>query len=129
MLSVLTLALAPTFFVMLLGYGAGRTGHINNMHVTELNIVVISYCLPAALFVATASAKWSDLTAQWPILLSLGIAMMGIYFLWYAYQRLARKQNSSEAALQSLAVGQPNFAAAAFPVITALFGQSHLSTV
>lgn len=129
MLSVLALALAPTFFVMLLGYGAGKTGHINNMHVTELNIVVISYCLPASLFVATACSKWSDLVAQWPILLSLGIAMMGIYLLWYAYQRIARKQSSSEAALQSLAVGQPNFAAAAFPVITALFGPSHLSTI
>jgi len=129
MLSVLALALAPTFFVMLLGYVAGRTGHINNMHVAELNIVVMSYCLPAALFVATASSKWSDLAAQWPILLSLGAVMLGVYVLWYAYQRLARKRDSSEAALQSLAVGQPNFAAAAFPVITALFGASHLSTV
>jgi malonate transporter len=129
MLSILALALAPTFFVLLLGYGAGQTGHINNMHVAELNIVVISYCLPASLFVATATSKWPDLIAQWPILLSLGIDMMGIYALWYAYQRLARQQDSSEAALQALAVGQPNFAAAAFPVITALFGASHLSTV
>lgn len=129
MLSVLALALVPTFFVMLLGYGAGKTGHINNMHVTELNIVVMSYCLPASLFVATASSKWSDLTAQWPILLSLGIVMMGVYLFWYIYQRWARKHNSSEAALQSLAVGQPNFAAAAFPVFTALFGADHLSTV
>ncbi|WP_343712708.1 AEC family transporter [Inquilinus sp.] len=129
MLSALALALSPTFFVMLLGYSAGRTGHINNMHVTELTIVVMSYCLPASLFVATASSKWSELTNQWPVLLSLGIVMMGIYLLWYAYQRLARGQDSSEASLQSLAVGQPNFAAAAFPVITALFGASHLSTV
>src|SRR3569833_3371359 len=55
--------------------------------------------------------------------------MMGIYLAWYAYQRWARHQDSTEAALQALAVGQPNFAAAAFPVITALFGASHLSTV
>jgi malonate transporter and related proteins len=129
MLSVLSLSLAPTFFVMSLGYGAGKTGHINNMHVTELNTVVMSYCLPASLLVATASSKWSDLTSQWPILLSLGITMMAVYLVWYAYQRWGRKQDSSEAALQSLAVGQPNYAAAAFPVITALFGPEHLSTV
>jgi predicted permease len=30
MISVLTLALAPTFFVMLLGYTAGRAGIVNN---------------------------------------------------------------------------------------------------
>ncbi|MEI6001964.1 AEC family transporter [Paraburkholderia bengalensis] len=129
MLSVLALALAPTFFVMLLGYAAGKTGHINNLNVKELNTVVMSYCLPASLFVATATTRWSDLIAQWPILLSLTITMMGVYILWYAYQRWARQQNSSEAALQALAVGQPNYAAAAFPVITALFGAEHLSTV
>jgi malonate transporter len=129
MLSVLSLALAPTFFVMALGYGAGKTGHINNLHVKELNTVVMSYCLPASLFVATATTKWSDLIAQWPILLSLSITMMGVYLLWYVYQRWARRQSSSEAALQALAVGQPNYAAAAFPVITALFGAEHLSTV
>jgi malonate transporter len=129
LLSVLALALAPTFFVMLLGYVSGKTGYINNAHVGELNIVVMSFCLPASLFVATASSRWSDLTAQWPILLSLAIVMMGIYVLWYGYERLARKQDSSESALQALAVAQPNFAAAAFPVITALFGVNHLSTV
>jgi malonate transporter len=129
MVSILSLALAPTFFVMILGYVAGRTGHINNMHVTELNIVVLSYCLPASLFVATATSKWADLTAQWPILLSLAIVMMGIYMVWYVYERRIRRQDSSESALQALAVGQPNFGAAAFPVITALFGTNHLSTV
>ncbi|TCR70984.1 AEC family transporter [Rhizobium sp. BK376] len=129
MLPILALALGPTFFVMLLGYAAGKTGHINNMHVGELNIIVMSYCLPASLFVATASSKWADLTAQWPILVSLAIVMMGIFGFWYLFQRKAMKRDSSEAALQALAVGQPNFAAAAFPVITALFGADHLSTI
>jgi predicted permease len=55
MISVLTLALAPTFFVMLLGYTAGRAGIVNNMHVAELNTVVMGYALPASLLVATAS--------------------------------------------------------------------------
>jgi malonate transporter len=67
---------------MLLGYGAGRTGNVNNMHVAELNTVVMGYALPASLFVATASTKWSILTAQWPVLLSLSIVMMGTYLPW-----------------------------------------------
>ena len=129
MTSVLLLALAPIFFVMLLGYTAGRVGTVDNMHVAELNTIVMSYALPAALFVATASTKWSVLTAQWPVLVSLAVVMMGTYLLWYGYERRVRKQDSSEAALQALAVGQPNYAAAAFPVITALFGTEHLSTI
>ncbi|GJH13257.1 AEC family transporter [Caballeronia novacaledonica] len=129
MFSVLALALAPTFFVMALGYGAGKSGHIDNSNVRNLNIIVMSYCLPASLFVATATTRWSELLSQWPILLSLSITMMGVYVTWYAYQRWARHQTSTEAALQALAVGQPNYAAAAFPVISALFGVEHLSTV
>jgi hypothetical protein len=35
MISVLALALVPTFFVMLLGYTAGRVGIVNNMHVMK----------------------------------------------------------------------------------------------
>lgn len=129
MITVLSLALAPTFFVMLLGYVAGRSGNIDNKHVRELNIVVMNYCLPSSLFVATASTPWADLIAQWPVLLSSAIVMMGTYLMWYGYQRGMRGQTSSEAALQALAVGQPNYAAAAFPVITALFGADHLSTI
>src|ERR1700754_4751999 len=129
MTSLLLLALAPTFFVMLLGYSAGRLRIVNNMHVAELNIVVMSYALPAALFLAVASTEWSALVAQWALLLSLAVMMMVTYAAWYLYQRLGRKQDPGEAALQSLAVGQPNFAAAGFPVIAALVGPGHLSTV
>jgi len=129
MTSVLLLALAPTFFVMLLGYSAGRLRVVNNMHVAELTIVVMTYALPAALFLAVALTKWSVLVAQWALLLSLAVMMMVTYAVWYFYQRLGRKQDSGESALQSLAVGQPNFAAAGFPVITALVGPGHLSTV
>jgi malonate transporter len=129
MTSVLLLALAPTFFVMLLGYTAGRAGIVNNMHVAELNTVVMAYALPASLFVATASTSRSVLIAQRPILVSLALVMMGTYVLWYWYERKIRQQDSSEAALQALAVGQPNFAAAGLPVITTLFGNEHASTV
>ena len=129
MTSVLLLALAPTFFVMLLGYSAGRLRIVNNMHVAELNIVVMTYALPTALFLAVASTKWSALVAEWALPLSLAVMMMVTYAVWYLYQRLGRKQDSGESALQSLAVGQPNFAAAGFPVITALVGPGHLSTV
>jgi malonate transporter and related proteins len=129
MIFVLTLALAPTFFVMLLGYTAGRAGIVNDMHVAELNTVVMGYALPASLLVATASTPRSALIAQWPVLVSLAAVMMGTYVLWYGYQRSMRKQDPSESALQALAVGQPNFAAAGLPVITALFGADQAATV
>src|SRR6476619_835275 len=115
MISVLTLALAPTFFVMLLGYTAGRAGIVNNMHVAELNTVVLGYALPASLLVATASKPRSPHIDQWPVLVSLTSVMMGTYVFWYGYQRSMRKQDPSASALQATAVGQLNFAAACLP--------------
>src|SRR5260370_28214385 len=122
MVSVLTLGLAPTFFVMLLGYTAGRVGIVNNMHVAELNTVVMGYALPASLLVATASTPRSALIAQWPVLVSLAAVMMATYVFWYGYQRITRKQDPSESALQALAVRPATFASAGLPVVPSLFG-------
>ena len=47
-------ALVPVFFVMCLGYFAGRRGMIDNRNVAALNVLVLDFALPAALFVATA---------------------------------------------------------------------------
>ena len=43
-------ALVPVFFVMFLGYLAGARGIIDNRHVASLNVLVMTFALPAALF-------------------------------------------------------------------------------
>jgi predicted permease len=50
------LALAPIFFVLALGYGAGRLRVVDNKNVDSLNAVVMNFSLPASLLEATASA-------------------------------------------------------------------------
>ena len=52
---VIFTALAPMFFVMVLGYVAGRMRTIDNHYVDEINALVMDFALPASLFVATAS--------------------------------------------------------------------------
>jgi malonate transporter and related proteins len=61
MAHVILMALAPIFFVMALGFFAGRMRAINNHHVDELNALVMNFALPASLFVATASAPRSEM--------------------------------------------------------------------
>jgi malonate transporter len=66
---------------------------------------------------------------QWPLLVTLVVAMMLIYPLWYLLQRRALRRSVSESAMQSLTVALPNFAAAGLPIVTALLGPDHIVPV
>jgi malonate transporter len=81
MTHVLLNALVPIFAVMGLGYFAGWIRDVDNHHVAELNALVMDFAVPAALFVATASASRHVLLTQWPLLLALIIPMLGVYAL------------------------------------------------
>ncbi len=60
MANAILMALAPVFFVLALGYGAGKLRIIDNSRVDGFNALVMDFALPAALFVATASAPRSE---------------------------------------------------------------------
>ena len=77
MLHVIFMALAPIFFVMVLGFVAGRMRTIDNHHVGELNALVMDFALPASLFVATASAPRGEMIAQGSLFAILGAVMLG----------------------------------------------------
>jgi malonate transporter len=128
-MAVIMMALVPIFFVLLLGYFAGKCRIVDNAHVGELNTVVMSYAIPASLFVATAATPRRTMMMQWPVLVILGGAMMLVYPLWYLLQRRVLRRSSSEAALQALTVSFPNYAAAGLPVALALLGPDRLVPV
>ena len=52
MIYIIVHALAPIFVIMLLGFWAGKAGMVNNKDVSLLNIFVMDFALPAALFSA-----------------------------------------------------------------------------
>ena len=123
MTHVLLNALLPIFAVMALGYLAGWVRDIDNHHVAELNALVMDFALPASLFVATATTSRSLLLAQWPALVVLIVSMLALYALGYWMQRRLFGLVSSEASVQTLTVGLPNYAAG-LPLIAAVFGPS-----
>ena len=119
---VILMALAPIFFVMALGYVAGRMRTIDNHHVGELNALVMDFALPASLFVATASTQRSEMIAQGPLFAILGVAMLLPYLLWYLWQRRFSRASTAESAVQALTVALPNYAAAGLPIAAAIIG-------
>jgi malonate transporter len=64
MSNAIVMALAPVFFVLLLGYAAGKFHIVDNHHVDGFNALVMNFALPASLFAATASASRSQMIEQ-----------------------------------------------------------------
>jgi malonate transporter and related proteins len=125
MSAILLNSLLPIFAVMALGYFAGWVRDIDNQHVGELNALVMDFALPASLFVATATTPRATLFAQWPLLLTLAVAMLALYALSYWMQRRLFALGSTEASVQALTIAFPNYAAAGLPLIAAVFDASH----
>jgi malonate transporter len=129
MTHVLLNALVPIFAVMGLGYFAGWIRDVDNHHVAELNALVMDFAVPAALFVATASASRHMLLTQWPLLLALIIPMLGVYAVSYWMERRLFGLTPAPASVQALTIAFPNFAAAGLPLIAAVFAASQLIDV
>jgi malonate transporter len=122
MIHVILMALVPVFFVMALGYAAGRTRTIDNQHVGMLNTLVMSFAVPASLFLATASAPRKEMMEQGSLFAVLGAVMLAIYFLWYLFQRRFSRTPRGEAAAQALTVAFPNVAGVGLPIASAILG-------
>ena len=115
-------ALAPVFFVMAIGYGAGRLRVINGTQIEGLNALVMDFALPASLFLATASASRSQMLEQVPLFAVLGVVMLLLYFGWYFLARTSYKVSRADASLQALTIAFPNLAGVGLPVMYAVIG-------
>jgi len=122
MTHAILMALAPLFFVMALGYAAGKARKIDNHHVGGLNSLTMEFALPASLFVAMASAPRSEIFAEVPLFLLLSTVMLAIYVGWYACARRFLAADPADAALQALTVAFPNLAGVGLPIAAAVLG-------
>jgi malonate transporter and related proteins len=115
-------ALVPVFFVMFLGYFAGARRIIDNQHVSSLNVLVMTFALPAALFVAVAQTSRSGLAENGKLVLVLVISMLVIFGITFALNQYVFRLSPGENAVHSLSVGFPNFAAVGLPLLGSVMG-------
>ena len=73
-------ALAPIFVIMLLGFWAGKAKMVDNKNVSLLNIFVMDFALPAALFSATVQTPWAGIVAQSPLIVVLTGLAICLYY-------------------------------------------------
>src|SRR4030095_12461741 len=108
MSNAIVMALAPVFFVLALGYAAGKLRVVDNHQVDGLNALVMDFALPASLFVATASAPRIEMFAQAPLFAILGGVMLLVYLAWYFFVLATSKVSKSDASLEALTIAFPN---------------------
>jgi predicted permease len=115
-------ALVPVFFVMFLGYFAGARRIIDNQHVASLNVLLMTFVLPVALFVGVAQTSRSGLEENGKLFLVLVISMLVTFGITFALNHYVFGLSPGENAVQSLSVGSPNFAAVGLPLLGSVMG-------
>ena len=66
-------ALVPVFFVMFLGYFAGARRIIDNQRIASLNVLLMTFALPVALFVGVAQTSRSGLEENGELVFVLAV--------------------------------------------------------
>ena len=114
--------LVPVFFVMFLGYFAGARRIIDNQQVASLTALVMTFALPAALFVGVAQTSRNGLEENGRLVLVLVISMLVIFGITFAINHYVFRLSPGENAVQSFSVGFPNFAALGLPLLGCVVG-------
>src|SRR3954471_14795169 len=122
MTHAILLALAPIFFVLALGFGAGRLRLVDNLHVDGFNALVMNFALPPALFAATASAPRNEMIAQAPLFAIFGGVMLVLFLVWYFGSSRIFRESKADASLQALTIAFPNLAGVGLPIMAGTVG-------
>src|SRR6202051_1856709 len=80
-LSGLVGALLPVFFVLALGYGAGKGDAFDANQAAGLSKLAVSFALPASLFVGMTEIPRNLLLQQGRLVLALMLAHVGLFFV------------------------------------------------
>lgn len=120
---VIVHALAPIFIIMLLGFYAGKAGRVDNKNVSLLNVYVMDFALPAALFSATVKTPWAGIIQQSPLIVVLVLAMWIVYAAIYFISTRWFNKSPQDAAVLTLTVALPNYAALGLPILGSVLGE------
>ena len=122
MFDILIKDILPIFVIMFLGYMAGKEGVFKSEDSKVLNKLVLTYALPAALFVSIVKADSAMLSDDLKLTIISLVVMTGM-FLW-AYFSCYKffKHTKSEAAVCALISGSPTIGFLGFAILEPIYG-------
>ena len=122
-------ALLPVFFVLALGYLAGKWNEFDADQVAGLSKLALSFALPASLFVGMTEIPRELLLQQGRLVLALILAHVGLFLVaWFLLRRLNKLQGPASiiCALMLATSATPVFGVA---VLQPLLGDNSTGTV
>ena len=105
MLDILIKDILPIFVIMALGYMAGKRGVFSSSNAQIFNKLVLTYALPAALFVSIVKADRSMLFDDGKLLVISLVVLVGLFLFSYFSTYKIFKHSKSEAAVSALITG------------------------
>src|SRR5215469_9908503 len=103
-LSGLVAALLPVFFVLALGYVAGKRNAFDPDQAAGLSKLAVSFALPASLFVGMTDIPRNLLLQQGRLVLALMMAHVGLFFVAWAALGSIQRVRGTPAILYALAL-------------------------
>ena len=128
-LRILGETLIPVYFVLGLGFYAGARGRVDNRSTASINILLMHFALPCALFLGVARTSVALLRHQTPLLAILTIAMGLSYGLQFYLNRLIFHVPLKDAAVGSLTTSFGNNVAVGLPLLIGIYGLPGLTAV
>jgi malonate transporter len=122
-------ALVPVFFVMGMGYYAGFRKMIDNQKVANLNLFVMHFALPSALFTAISRTPRQVIMSNGQLMGVLTLCMVIFYAVTLYLQFKVFKVETGKASVQTLTVALPNYASVGLPLLGSVFGATSALSV
>ncbi len=124
MLDILIKDILPIFVIMALGYMAGKRGIFSAANAQIFNKLVLTYALPAALFVSIVKADRAMLFADGKLLIISLVVLVGLFLFSYFSTYRFFKHTKSEAAVSALITGSPTIGFLGFAVLSPIYGDT-----
>ena len=124
MFDILIKDILPIFVIMALGYAAGKRGVFTAANAQIFNKLVLTYALPAALFVSIVKADRTMLFDDGKLLIISLVVLVGLFLLSYLSTYKIFKHTRSEAAVSALITGSPTIGFLGFAVLEPIYGST-----
>ena len=122
-------ALLPVFFVMALGYMAGKRNTFDADQAAGLSRLALGFALPASLFVSMADIKKDLLLQQGPLVLALLLAHVGLFLVSWLVLRRVESLRGAPSIIFALLISTSATPVFGIAVLQPLLGETSTGTV
>jgi malonate transporter and related proteins len=129
MLSDYIMVLIPVFFVLLLGYCAGRAKKFDADQVSGINELLLDFALPASLFIRIVGSSRTEIAQRLSFILVSLAALLGIYVFGLVVSRILFRLTIGNSALFALGAAFPSAAFFGPSILIDMFGEKSAVTI